>query len=57
MDTIRKRLIENEINFKDAVAFDEKAKFNGGVLINPQTGTRFELTNLDPILYSQIEFK
>tara|TARA_B100001989_G_scaffold152568_1_gene108897 strand:+ start:368 stop:1744 length:1377 start_codon:yes stop_codon:yes gene_type:complete len=58
LDTIRKRLIENEINFKDAaLAYsDEKeTKFNGGVLINPQTGdTRFELTNLDPILYSQI---
>ena len=58
LDTIRKRLIENKINFKDAaLAYsDEKeTKFNGGVLINPQTGdTRFELTNLDPILYSQI---
>ena len=58
LDTLRKRLIENDINFKDAaLAFsDEKeTKFNGGVLINPQTGdTRFELTNLDPILYSQI---
>ena len=58
LDTIRKRLIENDINFKDAaLAFsDEKeTKFNWGVLINPQTGdTRFELTNLDPILYSQI---
>mgnify|MGYP001263809445 CR=1 FL=1 len=58
LDTIRKRLIENDINFKDAaLAYsDEKeTKFNGGVLINPQTGdTRFELTNLDPILYSQI---
>ena len=58
LDTIRKRLIENEISFQDAaLAYsDEKeTKFNGGVLINPQTGdTRFELTNLDPILYSQI---
>ena len=58
LDTIRKRLIENEISFQDAaLAYsDEKVtKFNGGVLINPQTGdTRFELTNLDPILYSQI---
>ena len=35
---------------------DEKeTKFNGGILINPQTGdNRFELTNLDPVLYSQI---
>ena len=58
LDTIRKRLIENDISFQDAaLAYsDEKeTKFNGGVLIIPQTGdTRFELTNLDPILYSQI---
>ncbi len=58
LDSIRKRLIDNEINFKDAaLAYsDEKeTKFNGGILINPQTGdTRFELTNLDPTLYSQI---
>ena len=35
---------------------DEKeTKYNGGVLINPQSGDmRFELTNLDPVLYSQI---
>lgn len=58
LDTLRKRLIDNEITFQNAaLAFsDEKeTKFNGGVLINPQTGeTRFELTNLDPVLYSQI---
>ena len=58
LDSIRKRLIDNEINFKDAaLAYsDEKeTKYNGGILINPQTGdTRFELTNLDPALYSQI---
>ena len=58
LDTLRKRLIDEEITFSNAaLAFsDEKeTKFNGGVLINPQTGdTRFELTNLDPVLYSQI---
>ena len=58
LDTLRKRLIDEEISFQNAaLAFsDEKeTKFNGGVLINPQTGdTRFELTNLDPVLYSQI---
>ena len=58
LDTIRKRIIDEEILFKDAaLAFssEKETKFNGGVLINPQTGdTRFELTNLDPILYSQI---
>ncbi|MBL6661697.1 MAG: peptidylprolyl isomerase [Flavobacteriaceae bacterium] len=58
LDTLRKRLISEEITFPDAALLfsDEKeTKFNGGVLINPQTGdTRFELTNLDPVLYSQI---
>lgn len=58
LDTIRKRIIDEEISFKDAaLAFssEKETKFNGGVLINPQTGdTRFELTNLDPVLYSQI---
>src|SRR5210317_601190 len=58
LDTLRKRLVDEEITFQDAaLAFsDEKeTKYNGGVLINPQTGdTRFELTNLDPVLYSQI---
>jgi len=58
LDTLKKRIEEEEITFKNAaLAFsDEKeTKYNGGVLINPQTGdTRFELTNLDPVLYSQI---
>lgn len=58
LDTLRKRIQDGEITFENAaLAFsDEKeTKFNGGVLINPQTGdTRFELTNLDPVLYSQI---
>ena len=58
LDTIRKRIIDEEISFKDAaLAFssEKETKFNGGVLINPQTGdTRFELTNLDPVLFSQI---
>ena len=58
LDTIRKRIVDKEISFKDAaLAFssEKETRFNGGVLINPQTGdTRFELTNLDPVLYSQI---
>ena len=58
LDTLKRRIQDGDITFKDAaLAFsDEKeTKFNGGVLINPQTGdTRFELTNLDPVLYSQI---
>lgn len=58
LDSLRLRIQNNEIDFKTAALefSDEKeTKFNGGVLINPQTGdTRFELTNLDPVLYSQI---
>ena len=58
LDTLRQRLLDNEISFKDAALIfssEKETRFNGGILINPQTGdTRFELTNLDPILYSQI---
>ena len=58
LDSIKVRVLADEISFKDAALYfsDEKeTKFNGGVLINPETGdTRFELTNLDPVLYSQI---
>jgi peptidyl-prolyl cis-trans isomerase SurA len=58
LDTLRNRLINDEISFKDAaleLSDEKETKYNGGVLINPQTGDmRFELTNLDPVLYSQI---
>ena len=58
LDTLRQRLLDNEISFKDAALIfssEKETRFNGGILINPQTGdTRFELTNLDPVLYSQI---
>ena len=58
LDTLRKRLINDEISFKDAaleLSDEKETKYNGGVLINPQSGDmRFELTNLDPVLYSQI---
>ena len=58
LDTLRIRLINGEISFKDAaleLSDEKETKYNGGVLINPQTGDmRFELTNLDPVLYSQI---
>ena len=58
IDTIRTRVIDNEITFeKAALAFssEKETKFNGGVLINPETGdNKFELTKLDPVLYNQI---
>src|SRR5690606_33093640 len=50
--------IAREITFADAARSesDEKeTRANGGALINPQTqDTRFELTKMDPALYSQV---
>ena len=59
VDLIRKRIVDNELSFEEAAKSfsDEKAtKNNGGVLINPTSGdTRFELTKIDPVLYTQIQ--
>lgn len=55
---IRKRIVDKEITFAAAAKSesDEKeTKTNGGALINPKTqDTRFELTKMDPALYSQV---
>jgi peptidyl-prolyl cis-trans isomerase SurA len=55
---IKKRIEDGEISFADAArefSDDQITRANGGILINPATGdTRFELTKLDPQLYSQI---
>jgi peptidyl-prolyl cis-trans isomerase SurA len=52
LDTIRSVLLMKKLHLKTqhlAFSSEKETKFNGGVLINPQTGdTRFELTNLDP---------
>lgn len=57
-NTIRQKIINKEITFADAARTesDEKeTKANGGVLVNPKTqDTRFELTKMDPALYSQV---
>ena len=59
IDLIRKRIVDKELTFEEAAKSfsDEKAtRNNGGVLINPTTGdTRFELTKIDPVLYTQIQ--
>ena len=59
IDLIRKRIEDKELTFEEAAKSlsDEKATSNnGGVLINPTTGdTRFELTKIDPVLYTQIQ--
>jgi peptidyl-prolyl cis-trans isomerase SurA len=58
MDSIRVRITDKEISFKDAALFfsnEKETRFNGGVLINPQSGdNRFELNKLDPVLFNQI---
>jgi len=55
---IRKRIIDKEITFADAarsMSDQKETRANGGVLINPNTqDTRFELTKMDPTLYSQV---
>ena len=58
IENIRERIVAGDISFSDAArdSSDEKeTKFEGGLLINPQTQDyRFELTKMDPELYSQI---
>ncbi|MFL2639042.1 MAG: peptidylprolyl isomerase [Flavobacteriaceae bacterium] len=59
IDIIRKRIVDGELTFDEAAksSSDEiETRSNGGVLINPTTGdTRFELTKMDPVLYSQAQ--
>ena len=58
LDTIRKRILEDEITFSDAAfnfSSEKETRNSGGVLLNPVTGdTRFELTKMDPTLYNQV---
>ena len=58
INSIREKIITNEISFSDAAreASDEvETKNDGGLLINPETQDySFELTKMDPELYSQI---
>lgn len=55
---IKKKIDDKTISFADAARAesDEKeTKSNGGVLINPKTqDTHFELTKMDPSMYSQV---
>ncbi len=58
IDSIRAKIIKNEITFSDAarVYSDEKeTKANGGKLFNPQNmETRLEITRLDPTVYERV---
>ena len=55
---IKKRIEDKEITFAQAaktMSDEKETKANGGTLINPKTqDTRFELTKMEPSLYSQI---
>jgi peptidyl-prolyl cis-trans isomerase SurA len=55
---IRKRIEDKEISFAQAaktMSDEKETRTNGGALINPKTqDTRFELTKMDPALYSQV---
>ena len=59
LEKVRERIKKGEITFAEAAreASDEKeTKFDGGQLINPATQDyNFELTKMDPELYSQIQ--
>ncbi|PCE63559.1 peptidylprolyl isomerase [Sediminicola luteus] len=58
LDTIRKHIMEGKYTFADAArnfSDQKETKFDGGQLRNPQTqGSKFEMTNLDPVLYNQV---
>ncbi|HEU0136655.1 MAG TPA: peptidylprolyl isomerase, partial [Flavobacterium sp.] len=55
---IKKTIEEKNITFADAartMSDEKETRTNGGVLLNPRTqDTRFELTKMDPKLYSQL---
>jgi peptidyl-prolyl cis-trans isomerase SurA len=55
---IRKKIMDKEITFAEAartMSDEKETRVNGGALINPRTqDTRFELTKMDPSLYSQV---
>ena len=59
LEKVRKSIVAGDITFEDAAkeASDEKeTKFDGGQLRNPETQDyNFELTKMDPELYSQIQ--
>lgn len=58
IELIRKRILDKEITFEDAartMSDQKETKNDGGVLTNPKTqDKRFELTKMDPSLYSLV---
>ena len=58
LTVIREKINKKEITFGDAArssSDDKETKANGGALLNPKTmDTHFELTKMDPALYSLV---
>ncbi len=56
--TIKSRIEKGELSFAEAartLSDEKETRANGGTLINPKTqDTRFELTKMDPTLYSEV---
>lgn len=59
LEKVRQQIIDGEITFAEAarnISDEKETKYNGGQLINPETQDyNFELTRMDPELYSQIQ--
>ncbi|WP_269221978.1 peptidylprolyl isomerase [Flavobacterium sp. IMCC34518] len=55
---IRKKVLDKDITFAEAartMSDEKETRANGGALVNPKTqDTRFEMTKMDPSLYSQV---
>ena len=55
---IRKKILDKEITFAEAartMSDEKETRANGGTLVNPKTqDTHFELTKMDPSIYSQV---
>lgn len=58
IELIQKRITDKEITFAEAartMSEEKETRNDGGLLTNPKTqDTRFELTKMDPTLYSQV---
>lgn len=59
LEKVRQQIVDGEITFAEAakeISDEEATRFDGGQLINPETQDyNFELTRMDPELYSQIQ--
>ena len=58
IELIRSRIVAGELTFAEAarsMSDEKETRNNGGVILNPKTlDTRFELTKMDPGLYTQV---